>query len=212
MFLNANVPAFRCFLRSEYLYNLESHFDELVEVTVFGVASLPGRAIGWHVITEHGAVFWRLPISALVWRRDAPRIPLDHLELWDCFSYQIAVTRFDFLSGLRVRAVLKDGTRQWGRHMFTLDWCDADSQSVDASLAEWPDEHKCAHVLQLDNGCYAAQPNNRVFWHEPSFVVSPLTKNPGYKVNTHEWHCEGTGSWATEDSDAFFYGVTKAPE
>jgi len=43
--LNANIPFIRCWLRKEFLYNLEEHHGELVEVYVFGVASIRGRAL-----------------------------------------------------------------------------------------------------------------------------------------------------------------------
>ena len=38
-------------------------------------------------------------------------MPLDVLQIWDCFSYDVSATGFDRLSEMRVRAYLKD--RQW---------------------------------------------------------------------------------------------------
>jgi hypothetical protein len=204
MFLNASIPHFYCYLRKEYLYDLRSHHGEFVSVAVFGLASVPTRAIMFHAMTENGAQIARLPISAFVHKADAPTdIPLDCLELWDCFSYDVSVTVFDYLRGLRCRTILKD--RRWylGKYMMTIDWCNS-------PYAEDPGEggHKNAHLIALDNGLFAAQPNNRVIWSEPSFVTKPLEENPGYKTNSHVWSCEDKGSkWHASDDDLFFYGI-----
>ena len=52
---------------------------------------------------ENGAVFYRLPISAFVQSvykpEEVPRMRLDELELWNCFSYYPAVTSYDVLDG-----------------------------------------------------------------------------------------------------------------
>lgn len=202
MFLNADIPHIYCLLRKEYLYDLQAHHGEFEPVCVFGIASIPARAIGFHVMTERGVQFARLPISAFVHKPDAPRIPLDVLELWDCFSYDVSVTAYEYLKGLKVRTILKD--RKWydGEYLFTIDWCKS-------QYAEDPGEggHKCAHVLKLDNGCFAAQPNNRILFSEPSFVTKPFTdgERPDYLTNSHVWKCEGRTKWNTEDSQVYFY-------
>jgi hypothetical protein len=207
MFLNTNIPHWQCLLRAEYAYDLQSHHGEFIPVVVFGVASLPCRALGWHAMTERGAVFWRLPISSLVASADAPDLPLDHLQLWDAFSYEIAVTEFHWLIGLRCRTLLKD--RQWydGEYLFTLDWCDRQSSESAGDIG-----HKCGHVLALDNGCFAIQPNNRILWYEPSFVTNPYAddERPDFKTNTHEWKAERESRWATEATDRYFYD-TESP-
>lgn len=95
MFLNASIPEFHCLLREEFLYNLESHHGGFVPVCVFGIASVSGRALGFHVLTEGGAQIARVPIHALLHKREAPDLPLDHLQLWNCFSYDVAVTEVD---------------------------------------------------------------------------------------------------------------------
>ena len=47
----------------------------------------------------------------------------------------------------------------WGQYMFTLDWYGHE----DAEEAG-DGGHKCAHVIALDDGNFAAQPNNRIQW------------------------------------------------
>lgn len=215
-FLNASIPIWKLWVRSEFLYNLESHHGEYVRCAVFGVKSIRGRALGFHIVTDEGAQFFSLPLHALVTKQGAPQLPLDHLQLWDCFDYDFAVTEFAFLSGLRCAALLKDRSWYTGKYLFTIDWCHASTEYADTAWSEEPSEHKCAHLIALDNGCIAAQPNNRIQWYEPSFIVKPFRstgRRPDYKVNTHEWHCETSGSrWATEDSDRAFYEAEAQPE
>jgi hypothetical protein len=205
MFLNADVPVFFCKMRKEYLYDLQSHHGEFIDVAVFGVASIPARAIMFHALTENGAQIARMPISAFVHKKEAPNIPLDHLELWNSFSYEVSVQEFDFLKGIRCRTILKDQKIYEGEYMFTLDWCgNPDSEN--------PGEggHKNAHIIKLDNGCFAAQPNNRIFWLDPSFIVEPFKERPDYVTNSHIWKCEDGTKWVTEASDKYFYNTNKA--
>lgn len=198
MFLNSSIPHFYCFVRKEFLYNLEKHHGEFIKVCVFGIASVARRALGFHIMTENGAQFARIPIHALVHKTNAPDIPLDYLQIWDCFGEEVSVTTFDFLNELKCKVYLKNKTWEAGTYMFTVDWCKN-------PFSDEPSEYKCAHIIQLDNGCYCAQPNNRIFWFEASFVVNPLEERPDYKVNTHNWVCETNPKWLTEDSDMFFY-------
>ena len=54
--------------------------------------------------------------------------------------------------------------------------------------SEIPHEHKCGHVLALDNGNFAIQPNNRILWNISNFTVN--SDVPDYKVQTTEWNLE----------------------
>ena len=84
-------------------------------------------------------------------------------------------------------------------HIFLLvDWAHPDANILDTDHSEIPHEHKCAHIIALDDGNYAAQPNNRCIWDLPSFTVKDST--PDWKVQTNEWNVEDTGAWKTEDS------------
>jgi hypothetical protein len=209
MFLNSDIPHFYAYLRKEYLYDLKAHRGEFIKVCVFGIASIPTRAIMFHVMTENGAQIARLPISAIVHKKSAPVIALDVLELWDSFSYDVSVKCFDYLHGLKCRTFLRD--RKWyeAEYAFTVDWCMSQG-------SEQPGDggHKNAHILKLDNGCFAAQPNNRIFWYEPAFIAKPFAekKRPDYKTNTHIWKCEGKSKWVTEDTDLMFYDTVEIPK
>jgi len=72
--------------------------------------------------------------------------------------------------------------------------------------SEIPQEHKCAHILALNNGNFAAQPNNRILWHINSYTTDDSW--PDYKVQTTYWDAEDN-DMVTEDSDRMFYKMEK---
>lgn len=209
--MNVNIPPIECYVRAEYLYNLERGHGDLVESTAFAVKSLQGTAMLFAVMTDIGAVYDKIPISALVPfdTPDAPHLDFHILQLWDCFSYSPHVCQFMFLKGKRCMVMLKDGSKREGIYRFTVDW-DADmSDSVSTSYAEEPSQHKMAHIIELDDGYFCAYPNNRILWNEPSMVSEPFKNIPDYNLNMRKYHCESYDKWATSDDDKYFYGITE---
>ena len=208
-YLNANIPATYAQVRREYLYDLSGHVGEAEDCIIFAVASMGGHALLFHAIMENGAIFYRLPISAFIQRgfdvKEVPRPRLDELELWNCFSYYPAITSFDILDGQSGKFIGKDKKWHPGSYLFTVDWAHPESNMVNTDHSEIPHEHKCAHILALDDGNYAAQPNNRLIWTIPSFTVRDEV--PDWKVQTSEWNVEDSGKWKTEDTDKFFYEI-----
>lgn len=189
-------------MKAEYAYNMEEHHGEFINVLVFGADTVFGRAVGFDVVSDRGVQFARLPISALVHKENAPDIPLDDLQLWNNFSYSFESHEYIAIRGLRCEAILKDRTWYPGDYMFTFSW-------MGNNYAEDPGEggFKRAHMIKLDNGCYTLQPNNRIKWHEPSFITKPFPDKPDYKTNGQVWSCERGDKWRTEDSDKYFYDI-----
>ena len=214
-YLNVNIPATYAQIRREFLYDLQDHHGEVEDCIIFGLASIAGRALLFHAIMENGAIFYRLPIHAFLQRGykvdDVPRARLDELELWNCFSYYPAVTTFDILGGQSGKYLGKDKKWYKGHYLFTIDFAHPESNIVDTDHSEIPHEHKCAHILALENGNYAAQPNNRVIWSIPSFTVKDEIPYD-WKTQTHDWTVENTTQWRTEDSDRFFYGIEETKD
>jgi hypothetical protein len=158
----------------------------------------------------NGAIYYRLPISAFfqkhLSRNEVPDMSVDQLQLWNCFSYWPSVHTFDFLAGLDCKFKGKDKNFYAGQYLFTIDWAHPESNILNTEHSEIPQEHKCAHILALANGNYAAQPNNRILWHVNNYTTD--TSWPDYKVQTTVWDVEGA-DWITEDSDKMFYEVEK---
>ena len=211
-YLNANIPPIYCKIRREYLYDLREHQGETEDCVVFGLGSISGRALLFHCLLTNGAIYWRLPISAFIQRGSGDTLyqgqmehqDLEDLQLWNSFSYYPAVTTFDFLIGQRCKYLGKDKKFIHGEYLFTVDWAHPESNILDTEHSEIPDQHKCGHVLALDNGNYAVMPNNRILWSIPSFTTSSSV--PDYKVQTTIWNVENKGL-ITEDTDKFFYDI-----
>mgnify|MGYP003153584622 CR=1 FL=1 len=175
-YLNANIPVTYAQIRREYLYDLTRHHGEVEDCIVFGVSSITGRPLLFHAIMENGAVFYRLPISAFIQR-----------------------------DGQAGKYIGKDKKWHAGKYLFTIDFAHPESNIVDTDHSEIPHEHKCAHIMALDDGNYAAQPNNRIIWDIPSFTVKDNV--PDWKVQTSDWNVEDSRAWRTEDTDKFFYEI-----
>jgi hypothetical protein len=125
-YLNANIPPIYCKVRKEYLYDFKEHHGESEECVVFGIASLSGKALLFHIMLPNGAVFYRLPISAFFQKRfsrsEVPDMSVDELQLWNCFSYYPSVHCFDWLSGISGKFLGKDKKFYKGQYLFTVDW------------------------------------------------------------------------------------------
>ena len=205
-YLNANVPPIYCKIRTEYLYDMDPKKRGEKDCVIFGVASISGRALLFHIMLPNGAVYYRLPISAFfqkhLSRDQVPDMRPDELQLWNCFSYWPSVHCFDWMAGLDGKFRGKDKKFYHGNYLFTIDWAHPDTNILNVEHSEIPQEHKCAHIIQLENGNYAAQPNNRCIWHVNSFTTDKDW--PDYKVQNTVWDVEGA-DWVTEDSDKMFY-------
>jgi hypothetical protein len=116
-------------------------------------------------------------------RMTEPKCQICRLTSFNCgivLDYYHSINHFGFLEGQRAKYFGKDKKLYTGEYLFTVDWCHPDANLLDTDHSEIAQEHKCAHILELDNGNYAAQPNNRILWNINSFT----TRNeiPDYKV------------------------------
>ena len=207
-YLNANIPPIYCKIRKEYLYDLKEHQGEFSDCVIFGLSSISGRALLFNIMLPNGACFWRLPISAFFQksydRANVPDMQTNELQLWNSFSYYPSVHCFDWLAGIDGKYLGKDKKFYKGQYLFTVDWAHPETNILNTEHSEIPQEHKCAHILALENGNYAAQPNNRIIWHVNSYTTD--NDWPDYSVQNTVWDGE-VGDWITEDSDKMFYDI-----
>jgi len=184
MTLNCDIPPTEVWVRDEFLRGHLSGHGDVTRGYAFGVASVPGQAIGFHVLLENGAQYGRLPIHALLAHCRAGSIQdLRDIETWDCPSASVSCITYDFLAGKKVEALIM-GQWKTGEYLFTLDW-HASAYADGVGDLGW----KCAHILKLDVGCFAALPNNKIRWHDKAFIRA-FSERPDYKVNPVKWSVE----------------------
>ena len=123
-YLNANIPPIYCKIRTEYLYDLDSTKRGERECVIFGLSSISGRAILFHIMFPNGAIYYRLPISAFFQKRfsreQVPDMQVDELQLWNCFSYWPNVHIFDWLAGVEGKYRGKDKKIYKGEYLSLL--------------------------------------------------------------------------------------------
>ena len=206
-YLNANVPPIECYVRGNYLRNQEDSFDKKYKCLIFSVTSLPSQVPLFNFLMEDGGIWWHAPISAFCSKEDAPDMELEELELWDSFSYHIAVTTFYLLENKIMKYTGRSGKEYMGRYLFTLDWAHSDYNELNFGFSQKPDQHKAGHVIKLDNGNFAIQPNNRIKVFDPSFATKPNELVLQRKINSHIYTSENSPKWVTEDTDNYDYKV-----
>jgi len=203
-----STPPIKVLVRREFMLDHQAGHGEYELGVMISVRSIPGNVALFQVLLENGVLRDKLPIHALHHVEHEHEHPFHHLQLWNCFSSNFNLVELQYISGLIVEVKLKSGKWARGRYLWTMQWGSDITHGIDLSLAVDPAEHKSAHFIELDNGEYALQPNNRLRWFEPSHVTKPYPEKPDYKVNTDEWNCEAFDKWATEDSDSWAYNVS----
>ena len=204
----ANVPYIKCYVRKEYLYDLEKGLGEFEDCVLIAVKSMQGKALIFEAyLPAYGACFDKFPLSAFVWKKDIKeeeQLPLGEIELWDAFSYDIQIWTKRMLRNCDVDIYVPGKGKVGGEYLFTIDSVHSDPNMINTSVAEVPSEHKQFNFGKLVNGQYFAQPNNRMLWYEQSLTPSEL-KMPDFKVASKYYFCEQDHKWVFGDSDEYFY-------
>jgi len=202
-FLVHNLPPVHVLVRKEYLYDLQKGHGEFTPGIWISVKSVQGKALYFEtLLTEYGALYDKLPLSAFVWKTDHGDLTLDNLQLWDCFDYNLTVIKKPLLS--RCSYFGKDRQMHDGEYMFTIDTCHSESSTLDVNFSEYDPEHKSFNMIKLDNGQFAAQPNNRVIWKDSSLIPEKL-KMPDFKVCSQNYVVETADKWSVGHTDEWQY-------
>jgi hypothetical protein len=198
--MNANIPAFQALCRRSHFTKIEEDEGAFDNVWVFGIQSVGGKILTFHVMTDYGMLRSRVPISEIFFKKPYQDLPTHFKQLWDCFSEDVNVTRFDYMVGKRCEVVLKDSVKVWATYMFTVDW-------FNNPYSENPSDYKCAHILAADDGYLLAMPNNRIYWKDMNWITKPF---PGYqiKVDNELISVESfSDRWVSEDTSSFYYDI-----
>lgn len=205
-YIESNFFPLKVYVRNEYMYQHTKGFGEFTEAVIVSVRCMPGQAALFQVLLNNGVVRDKLPSHALMTKPESPKpdLPFHYLQIWNCFSYNFSVLHISYTYDTKVSVFMKD--RKWydGNYYATINW-GANDLNTDLSLAEDPIEHKSHHIILLNNGQIALQPNNRIKWFEPSFVTKAFPEKPDYLVNKDYYNCEGYEKWSTEDNNKMYY-------
>ena len=203
-YLIHNLPLVNVYVRKEYLYDLQKGHGEYTPGIWVSVKSVQYKALYFEtLLTEYGALFDKLPLSAFVWKTEGHGdLPLDTLQLWDCFDYNLTVIENPMLVPCEFFG--KDRKMHKGEYLFTIDNCHSESSTLDTNYSEHDPEHKSFNIIQLDNGQFAAQPNNRIIFRDSSLTPSDL-KMPDFKVCTQNYSVETEPKWSVGHTDEWQY-------
>jgi hypothetical protein len=215
-FLVANIPPVHSYIRREFLYDFERGHGEYEPCIWVSIKSIRGQAFRIEAyLPNYGALYDKLPLHAFVSRTEnldiSKFLPLDTLQIWDCFDYNMAVIQKAFLRNLSCKFYAKDKNMYSGNYMFTVDNAHPDHNLIDTGYSEWPEDHKSFNFIELDNGQYAAQPNNRCLFYDAASNPTNM-KFPDFKVCTKKYVVEQNPKWRLGDTDTVMYEKTNQSE
>lgn len=200
--LNGNIPMFKCYVRLSHFTKSEADSNVFHNAYAFGIQSITGKILTFHIMTDYGMLRSRVPISEIFLKEPAGDIPYYYKQLWDCFSEKVVVTKFDYLVDKRCQVLLRDGTKIWATYFFTIDW-------YSNPYSDEPSDYKCGHILMADEGYLLCQPNNRIFWKDSNWVTTQFPLEPKeIKVDKSLLSVETVADrWVSENTDSFYYSI-----
>lgn len=202
-----NLPPIHCYIRKEFLYDFQRGEGEYVPCIWVTAKTIRGQAFRIEAyMPEYGALYDKLPLHAFVSRTEnlGEFLPLDYLQIWDCFSHHATIIKKSFIGNLSAKFFAKNKCWYGGNYLFTIDNCSPDPNLFDTNYSEWPEDHKSFNFIELDNGQYAAQPNNRTIFLDPASNPKELLF-PDFKVCTKTYRVEQNAKWALGDTDTVMY-------
>jgi len=205
--LLANLPNTKVYVRKEYLMDFKGGHGEFVEGHWVTVKSMPGRAFYFETyLPEYAALYDKLPISAFVSEpnKPDPDLPLQDLQFWNAMDYGVTAIYKQFIGSMDFEILTRSHKVIHGTYLFTLDNYHESADEIDYSTSEIPEEHKSFNILELDNGQYAAYPNNRMRVYDNS-LTPKQPKNPDFKVSTQFYQVENGYSYRLGDTDEYYW-------
>jgi hypothetical protein len=199
--LNDSIPHFKALVKRSYFTRDESD-TEYDNVYAFGIQSIAGKILTFHVITDYGMLRSRVPLSEIYIKEPVNDVPFHFKQLWDCFSENVSITEYDFLEGHKCKVILRDKTTVWATYMFTVDW-------YHNPYSNEPTDYKCGHILVADDGYLLCMPNNRLFWKDSNWVVKDFPVDPKkILVDLELPSVENISDrWVAEDTDSYYYDI-----
>lgn len=202
MKLNSNIKSFKCYVRLSYFTKNNEDKNTYHNAYAFAIQSITGKILTFHIMTDYGMLRSRVPISEIFLKIPNNDIEFHYKQLWDCFSENVSIINYEYLSEKKCQVILKDGNKIWATYMFTIDW-------YNNPYSDEPSDYKCGHILVSDDGYLLCQPNNRIFWKDSNWITTPFPVNPkNIKVDNQILSVESVSDkWVSENSDSFYYDI-----
>jgi hypothetical protein len=199
--VNNNIPFFKALVKRSYFTKNEQD-TEYDNVYVFAIQSIGGKILTFHIMTDYGMLRSRVPLSEIYLKEPVNDIPFHFKQLWDCFSENVSVIHYDFLSENRCQVILKDKTVVWANYLFTVDW-------HNNPYSDEPSDYKCGHILVSEDGYLLCMPNNRIYWKDSNWITKKFPVDPKQiKVDTNLPSVENQSDrWVSEDTDSYYYDI-----
>lgn len=165
----ASIPYFPCLVRREYTRDMKVGHGEFLTAYVIAVECRRGRMLGFQclfsgetgagaTVPTAGAMF-RLPIEALAWKPSEKPTDVRDYAPYGCLSDEFSVVTLEFLHEMRAYVLPK---RLPGYYVTTVHFGRSD-------LCEDPEQSKNFHLIRMDDGFFAAVPNNRLLIEDLAF-------------------------------------------
>jgi len=202
--LNANIPSLKLLVRRSWLTKNDLDEHTYDNCYAFAIQSVMGKILTFHIMTDYGMLRSRVPISELFSKPPQKDLPSDFKQLWDCFSENVSVITYEYLSEKRAKIIVKDKSFVWATYLFSVDW-------YGNPYSDEPTDYKCGHIFMADDGYLLCQPNNRIFWKDANFITNSFPVSPQtFKVDTKLESVESKGDrWVSENSDSFYYDINE---
>jgi len=202
--LNESIDNLKCYIRCSYFTKDEKDKDTYHKAYAFGIQSVAGKILTFHIMTDYGMLRSRVPISEIFLEIPETDIPSHYKQLWDCFSENVSVITYDYLYEKRCQVLLKDKTKIWATYLFTVDW-------YRNGYSDEPTDYKCGHILVADDGYLMCQPNNRIFWRDSNWVTKDFPIDiSSIKVDEELISVESfSDKWVSSEGNSFYYDINK---
>ena len=118
-----------------------------------------------------------------------------------------------FTSNLKYQTML-DSVQGRGPCLAFLPFCSL--PELEGCIVTWDfmetiHSRSYTYIIKLDNGYFAAQPNNRMLIYDKSYSPKQL-KFPDFKVSSIEYSVEDKQKITFGDDEEFFYGIKEKKE
>lgn len=202
--LNDNIEGIKCLVRLSHFTKRPEDYNTFHNIYIFAIQSISGKILTFHGMTDYGMLRSRIPLDQIFLTEPDSDIPAHYKQLWDCFSENVTVIKYDFLKEHKCKVTLRDGSMVWAKYLFTVDW-------YDNTFSNEPSDYKCGHILVSDSGYLLCQPNNRIYWKDSNWITKSFPINPkDIKVDTELKSVENVEDrWVSEDTDSFYYDINK---